>query len=162
MNISNFFYHKILRCQVVSYCLSSNTGLHTNKIQQLNKNAFQQDAYRPQQQPPGVSASVHARIPPEVWAWRPPPQVWAWRPPPGYGFGDPPGCGPGDPPGVGLETYPIGQTPQLPPWVWAWRPARYAGIPPPQTCYKACWDTTFNACWDTTPLRTDSQTRVKT
>ena len=53
----------------------------------------------------GVSASVHARIPPWVWAWRPPPK-----------------CGPGDPPGVSLETPCPGQTPQLPPWVWAWRP----------------------------------------
>ena len=55
------------------------------------------------------------------------------------------------PRGVGLET-PSGQTPQLPPWVWAWRPARHAGIPPsppPETCCKACWDTTCNAFWDT-------------
>ena len=51
---------------------------------------------------------------------------------------------------VGLET-PPGQTPQLPPRVWAWKPARHAGIPPPQTCCRACWDTTCNACWDTTP-----------
>ena len=45
------------------------------------------------------------------------------------------------PPSVGLET-PPGQTPHLPPWVWAWKPTRHAGIPPPGTCCKACWDTT--------------------
>ena len=64
----------------------------------------------------GVSAPVHAGIPPWVWTWIPP----------RYGPGDhlgvgletpqtrplnfPPGCGPGDPPD---------QTPQLAPWVWA-------------------------------------------
>ena len=60
----------------------------------------------------GVSASVHAGIPPQVWAWTPP-----W-------------CGPGDPPGVNLET-PSGQTPQLSPWVWTWKPpqARLLNFP---------------------------------
>ena len=53
----------------------------------------------------GMSASVHARIPP----W-----VWAWRQPPGCEPGEPPRCGPADPPGVGLDTPPSGQTPQLP------------------------------------------------
>ena len=52
----------------------------------------------------GVSASVHAGIPP-----RPDPST--------------------SPLGVGLET-PQGQTPQLPPWLCTWRPARHAGIPP--------------------------------
>ena len=94
------------------------------------------------------------------------PWVWAWRPP----WPDPP---------------------QLPPWVWAWKPARHAGIPPPpprpaarhaetpparhvgkpppqppppETCCKACWDTTYNtcnACWDTTnPLWTEFLTHT--
>ena len=53
----------------------------------------------------GGSASVHAGIPPQVWAWRPP-WVWAWRPP--------------------------RPDPLTSPWVWAWRPARHAGIPRPQ------------------------------
>ena len=62
----------------------------------------------------GGSASVHAGIPPRVWAWRPPPPHVFLK----------------TPLGVGLEN-PPGQTPQLPPWVWAWRPAMHAGIPPP-------------------------------
>ena len=60
----------------------------------------------------GVSAPVHAGIPPWVWPWIPL----------CCGPGDPPGCGPGDPParlfnfplGCGPED-PPGQTPQLPP-----------------------------------------------
>ena len=79
------------------------------------------------------SASVHTGIhiplgcrpgDPCVWAWRPP------RPEPST-----------SPLGVGLET----------PQVWAWKPARHAGIPPPKTCCKACWNTTCNACWNTPP-----------
>ena len=75
----------------------------------------------------GVSASVHAGIPPPlgvgletpwVWAWRTP-WVWAWRPP---------WCGPGAPQarpldfplGVSLETY-----------------KAYWDTIPPETC-KAC------------------------
>ena len=60
-----------------------------------NKNAFQQDAYRP----PLVHAGIH------------PPGV-GLKTPPGVGLETPhPGCGPGNIPR---------QTPQLPPWVWTW------------------------------------------
>ena len=84
----------------------------------------------------GVSASVHAGIHPQVWAWTPPwpdpnlppglgldtpPPVWAWTPPSqtpnlplGLGL---------DPPtstlGLGLDTPPQARPPQPPPWVWA-------------------------------------------
>ena len=53
-----------------------------------------------------------------------PPWLWAWRPP----WPDPP---------------------KLPPWVWVWKPARHAGIPPPKTCCKACWDATSCGQTDT-------------
>ena len=92
----------------------------------------------------GVSAPVHAGIPPWVWAWIPP-QVWVWRPP---------GCGPRDAPG---------QTPQLPPWVWAWRPARYTGIPPsPRDLLQGMLGYHLQCMLGHHPPRTESQTRVKT
>ena len=104
----------------------------------------------------GVSASVHAGIPPicgpgdpqgvdletpQVWAWRPP-WVWGWRP-----------LRPD------LSTFTLGvdlETPQARPLNFplrcgTWRPARHAGILPLLETCKACWDTTCNACWDTTP-----------
>ena len=70
----------------------------------------------------GVSASVHAGIHPQAWAWTPPlglgldnPRVWAWTPPsqtpnlpPGSGPRHPswPDPQPPPPPGLGLDTPP--------------------------------------------------------
>ena len=81
----------------------------------------------------GVSASVHAGIPPQGVGLELPLGV-GLETPPGQTPNFPPGCGPGDPPG---------QTPQLPPRVWAWRPARHAGIPPPCGQTDTCKNITF-------------------
>ena len=101
----------------------------------------------------GVSASVHARIPPWVWAWRPPPQVWARRPPrcePGDPLPrsdpstSPPGCGPGDPHQARPLNFPLGVGLETCKACWDTTP------PLLDTC-KACWDATCNAGWDTPP-----------
>ena len=65
------------------------------------------------------------QLPPWLWPGPDPPQlspwVWAWRPPPGQITLDfPLGCGPGNLQGM------LG----------------YPATPPPETCCKACWDST--------------------
>ena len=61
----------------------------------------------------GVSASVHAGIPPR-------PRVWAWTAP---------GQTPNLPLGLGLD--PPGQTPQPSSWAWAYTPPQPDPQPPP-------------------------------
>ena len=84
------------------------------------------------------SSSRHGGSPHPHGSRHPPPeqapQVWAWRPPPkARPLNFPPGCGPGNLQGM-------------------------LGYHPPETCYKACWDTTCNACWDNTPSPVDRMT----
>ena len=120
----------------------------------------------------GVSASVHAGIPPGCGPGDPPgcgpgdpPCMWVWRHPPGVGLETPHRCGPGDTPQVWAWRSPqvwAWRDPtrprplNFPPWVWAWRPLPGQTPQLPllgvglETC-KACWDTTRNTCWDTSP-----------
>ena len=74
----------------------------------INKNAFQKDAYRPQQYPSAGGGSVCFSA------------CWDTHPP---------GVGLGTPLSVGLEA--PGQTPQHPPWMWAWRPPSHTPQHPP-------------------------------
>ena len=97
----------------------------------------------PEQVPPLEQTPLGAGNSPEqAPPWLDPPQL-------------PLGCGPGPDP------------PQLPCWLWAWTRSPSTSplgvgletckvcwdttLKPPETCCKACWDTTCNACWDSTP-----------
>ena len=91
------------------------------------------------------------------WSRHPPPK----QAPPGAGTpnraGTPPGPGTPSisPLTVGLDqiplNFPLGCGPGNLQGMLGYHPKLPRPPPPPETCCKACWDTTCNACLDSTP-----------
>ena len=129
----------------------------------------------------GLHTHPRAGTPPEQappWSRHPPEQA---PPPSQIPLNFPLGCGPGpDPPQFPPWLWAWTRSPSTSPWLWAWTPPSQIPLnfplgcgpenpqgmlgyhpPRPETCYKACWDTTCNACWDSTPP-VDRHTPVKT